>query len=408
MLRQEIHYYKNKKGQEDPSLGIVVDWKMIKRAFKDLGIPKKYRIPHMDNLDRLGYVIDLSDRSRGKTTNKLILGLLLYCAYGIQLHYIRQSSDQCALKNIKNLYETVLSCGYIERITEGRFNHIYYRGKRWFLSRLDEDGNTVEKDPVACTVCFGLNEANELKSIYNAPRGDMIFYDEFITTQYGFYDYVNFTDLCKTIVRDRISPVIYMSANTINRQSPWFDELCIRKTVEKMDPGDGQEIVTEAGTHIYVEMLPLDDSDVREKVNKRFFGFVSPRTNAITGKGSWATEVYPHIPREDPDNPSKVILNNVFLKRQTALLKLKLVEHPILGIAVFVMPATKTYDDSLIFTADDIEDNNHIFCFGEDTGLRFLWDLYMKGRFWYSSNAVGEVIKSYVSYAQSKLSSMRR
>ena len=409
MQRQEIHYHKNEKGKEDAARGIVIDWKMIQKAYNALKIPKKYHRPHMDGIDHLGYIIDMSDRSRGKTTNKLILGLLLYCAYGIQLHYIRQNSEQCELRYIKNLYETVVSCGYIEKITEGKYNHIMYRGKRWYLQLLDEEtGKVLETDPVACCVCFGLDEATAQKSIYNAPRGDMIFFDEFVSNTYGFYDYINFTDLCKTIIRDRISPIIYMSANTINRQSAWFDELFIRSAVEKMEQGTAQEISTEEGTHIYIEILPADNSEIRQAVNKRFFGFGGTRTAAITGRGTWASETYPHIPREDEEHPTREILNQIFLLRQNTLLKLKVVEHPTLGIGVFVMPATRTYDDSVIFTADDLTDARYVFAFGKNTGVYFIWELYMQGRFWYANNTIGGVVKSYVSYAQSKLAAMRR
>lgn len=408
MQRQDIHYYKNKKGKEDPALGIVIDWKMIRKAYDGLKIPKKYHRPHMDGIDHLGYIIDLSDRSRGKTTNKLLLGLLLYAAYGIQLHYIRQNSDQCEPKQIKNLYETVLSCKYIERITEGKYNHITYRGRRWYMQLLDDTGKVLETDPVPCCVCFGLDDAPEQKSIYNAPRGDMIFFDEFITLHYGYDDYTLFTDLCKTIIRDRLSPIIYMSANTIDRQSPWFDELCIRDTVEKMEQGTAQEIQTEEGTHLYVEILPADNSEVRMAVNKRFFGFGGSRLSAITGRGTWASESYPHIPKEDPDSPSRILVNTIFLKRQNALIKLRLVDHPQLGISVFCMPATKTYDDSIIFSADTLEDVRYVFAFGKNTGVAFIWELYIQGRFRYATNSVGGVVKSYVSFAQSKLAAMRR
>lgn len=409
MKPQQIRYHINPEtGAEDQSLGIVIDWKMIEKAYDKLKIPEAYHKPHMQGIDHLGYIIDLSDRSRGKTTNKLILGLLLYMAYGVQLHYIRQSSEQCELRNIKNLYSTVLDCGYIEKITEGKYNHLNYRGRRWYLQLLDDDGKVLESDPIACCVCFGLDDAPAQKSIYNAPKGDMIFFDEFISPIYRYNDYTLFSDLCKTIIRDRISPVIFMSANTIDKQSQWFDELCIRDQIEHLHQGESTETVTSLGTHLYIEILGQDTSVKRAQVNRRFFGFDTKRLSAITGKGEWTTDDYPHIPPSDDDHPVRIILNRIFVERQGRLIKLQVVKSPQHGLCVHAIPATKLYDDSIIFTADDLSDDRYLFCFGTGTGVGFVWDLYLQGRFRYAHNEAGAFIKSYVSYAKSKLAAMRR
>lgn len=403
MRPQKIRWYDN-----DQSLGIIIDWHMIAKEYDKLKIPAVYHRPHMDGIDHLGYIIDLSDRSRGKTTNKLILGLLLYAAYGVQLHYIRQYSDQCEPKSIRSLYDTVLDCGYIERITEGKYNRITYRGRRWYLQLVDDTGTVLETDPTACCVCFGLDDAPRQKSIYNAPRGDMIFYDEFITTTYGYLDYGNFVDLCKTIIRDRKSPIIYMSANTIDINSPWFDELCIRDQIERLHPGDSTETATEQGTHVYIEILPSDTSLKRQTVNKRFWGFGTKRLAAITGRGEWASDDYPHIPPSDADHPVEVLLNRVFVERSGRLVKLQLVRSEQHGLCVYAMPATKTYDDSIIFTADELLDSRYVFAFGKQTVVAWVWDLYVAGKYRYATNATGAYIKSYVSYAMTRLASMRR
>lgn len=404
---QTIKYLPNADGIPDPSVGIDIDWRMIERAYDRLKIPDRFHRPKMDGIEHLGYIIDMSDRSRGKTTNKLILGLLLYWAYGIQLHYIVHSKNQCEPREIRDLYRTVISNGYIEQITGGKYNNIAYRGRRWNLLMLDDDGHVLEQDPDACCVCFGLDDAPKRKSIYNAPLGDMIFFDEFITTETNWDDYKNFSDLCKTIIRDRKSPIIYMSANTIDKNTHWFDDLCIRDQVEKMNPGDHIETITDLGTHIYIEILSHETSMQRQDVNRRFFGFRTAQLGAITGKGDWTTDDYPHIPSQK-DDAVRVLHNAVFVQRGSKLAKLQLVQSRIRGICVHVMPATRTYDDSIIFTADDLADDRYVFGFGKQTTVGAYWDLYMQGRFWYSDNAVGAFIKSYVSFVNSRISAMRR
>ena len=89
--------YKIRYIQNKVKFGILIDWDAVRREYKKLKIPKEYHYPLKADFGRVGYVIDMSDRSRGKTTNKLIVGLLLYAMYGIQLHYVRQKSSQCEI-----------------------------------------------------------------------------------------------------------------------------------------------------------------------------------------------------------------------------------------------------------------------------------------------------------------------
>ena len=67
-------------------LGIKIDWKLVRKEFRKLHCPVTSHNPLKADMEKCGYVIDLSDRSRGKTTYKLIVGLILFKLYGINLH----------------------------------------------------------------------------------------------------------------------------------------------------------------------------------------------------------------------------------------------------------------------------------------------------------------------------------
>jgi hypothetical protein len=391
--------------------GIKINWDLVRKEYKKLKIPKIYHNPLQADFSKFGYIMDMSDRSRGKTTNKLIVGLILYKLYGIKLHYLSKNESDCFPKEIKDLYDTVKECNYIAKIFGDGWTGIDYYGKRWTLTKNDADGKILESDNDWCTICFGCDESDKLKSRYNCPRGDMIFYDEFIRTTYGYNDFIWFTDLCKTIIRARQSPVIFMSANTINRQSPWFDEFAIRKQVEGVPMGGHLEMETDLGTHIYFEILPPDESEERQIVNRRFWGFNNPRLNAISGRGEWATETYQHIPRARTDEERGDTCTErdgrLFLQHQGALLRLRLVDHSRYGLCIFVTPATKLHDDSIIYTAGDILDRRYIFGDARGTALELPWLLYKRGRFWYSSNEVGCIVSSYVLAVQQRRLRMR-
>ena len=389
---------------DDIKLGIEIDWNKVRKEYKKLNIPKDTHYPLKADLSKTGYVIDLSDRSRGKTTNKLIVGLLLFKMYGIELQYIRQKKADCALKMIRDLYETVKQFHYIEKIFDNAYNDITYYGKRWNLVYRNTDTGEVEdfcED--YCTICHGLDESDSLKSTFNAPKGDMIFHDEFITSMYGYNDFVRFSDMCKTIIRDRLSPVIFMSANTIDKNSPWFDELCIRKEVDTMDMGEDKYIESELGTHLYVEILAENISETRFNVNKRFWGFPNPKLSSITGRGVWATESYPHIPEYEKDKQPEIIQNNLFISMSGKYIKLKLVHDEERGVVVFVTPATRTYDDSIILTVDEIKNEHMLFAFGKGTIVDIYWKLYAMNKFYYSRNSEGAFLKSYIDLAHQSL-----
>lgn len=394
---EKIEYIDGKQ-----KLGIKIDWKLVRKEFRKLHCPVEAHNPLKADMEKCGYVIDLSDRSRGKTTNKLIVGLILFKLYGINLHYIRQKSEDCELKNIRKLYDTVLDYNYISAIFDDVYNDIKFIGKRWYLLKRNENGICYQCED-DCTFCCGLDESDHLKSTYNAPRGDMIFFDEFISTYYGASDFIRFSDICKTIIRDRLSPVIFMSANTIDKNSQWFDELCIRKDIEPMEMGDKKYIESELGTHIYLEILNRNVSQERENVNKRFWGFPNPKLASITGKGTWATESFQHIPiyTEDDEKPRE-LQNIVFIYMSGKYVKLKLVNDEKLGLCVFVMPATRIYDDSVILTADNITSKRQLFGLGKGTFVEAYWKLYDKNKFYYSRNSEGAFVKSYLGYYKTK------
>jgi hypothetical protein len=394
---EKINYIDNKIEN-----GIKIDWNKVRKEFKKLNIPSYTHNPLKCDIENCGYIIDISDRSRGKTTNKLIIGLILYKLYGITLQYIRCRSSSLRGNEKLDLYKTVTENGYIEKIFGKEYNGIINKSRRWYLCKFDETGEIIEQNTESNTVCIGLDESDLLKSTYNAPRGDMIFFDEFIETHYGLTDFVRFADIVKTIVRDRVSSVIFMSSNNINLNSPWFDEFCIRNEIEHMKQGDSKYIVSELGTHIYLEILGEDTSDRRIKSNRRFFGFRNPKLISITGRGEWATETFPHIPTYgDEDTPPEILQNNVFIKLSGKYVKLKLVNDSKIGVCVFVTPATKIYGDSIILTSDEITNKNEIYGIGTGTIFDIYWKLYMSNLFFFSRNSEGAFVKSYLSYAHS-------
>ena len=88
-------------------------------------------------------------------------------------------------------------------------------------------------------------------------------------------------------------------------------------------------------------------------------------------------------------------------------MKLRLIKDVNLGVCVFVTPATRTYDDSVILTADDITSRRQLFGLGKGTFLEAYWKLYDQNKFYYARNSEGAFVKSYISYYRTKSRSMK-
>lgn len=383
----------------DPNKGIIYDWSHIRKEYKKLKCPADVYYPLKPDFDTCAYNMALSDRSQGKTTNPLLATMLMHRDYGTAPHYLRQHSDMCTPRMLRDLFATIQQHHYIQRVWGEQYNDLEYRGKRWWLLLRSPDGDIIARHNLPVLTCFGLDESDALKSTYNAPTGDAVILDEFISSVYGYSDFVHFQDILKTIFRDRYCPVVWMLSNTINLNSPWFDELCIRDQINQLKQGDSIYVTTPLDTRIFVEILPPKISEQRQRVNKRLFGFPNPKLAAITGQAAWATEHYQHIPPDSEEDPVETIVGNLYIRQSGKYARIRIVDRSSLGLCVYVTPATRIYDDSVILTAGDISDPREIFGFGPKDSklLGTVWRLYKANRWYYATNSEGALIRSYIS-----------
>lgn len=380
-----------------PQNGILYDWKKIKKEYKKLKCPKDVYDPLKCDWSLSKYNVALSDRSRGKTTNPLLVAMIMYRDYMTTPHYLRNTKDQCRPMMMQDLFETIREYQYVSRIFGEEWNDLDYYAKRWCLVYRDESGKILRSADRPVLVCFGIDEHQDLKSVYNAPRGDIILFDEFIETTYRYNSFFNFKNMLKTIVRDRQSAVCYMMANTTNKETPWFDDMMIRDYITGIEQGQARYIEAGDGVRYYIDILPPDQSERRKLVNELYFGHGNPKLASITGQAMWSTEDYPHIPPYKEDEP-EIIYNRLYMQHAGRLLQLQLVRRE-LGLAVHVVPARRTYDDSWILTSGFITDPRQLFGAGpKDTILDTYWRLYKANRWFYATNSEGSVVSSYIKY----------
>lgn len=385
-----------------PENGIKYDLNLIMKEYKKLKCPSTVYNPARLPLGRARWFALLSERSTGKTTNIILLGMVCHKLYGTQIQYIRQKELMIMPKNIQNLFATILEYHYVDKITDGRYNSITYKSRRWYYCKVDEDGKILEQSSDYFMINLSIDNNEEYKSSYNAPFGDFIIFDEFIGKFYYPNEFVTLCDLMKTILRSRQSLIgCFMLANTINRHSEYFNELSIYDQVQTLKTGESAIYKTEKNTSVYVELIGIKSEErttVQRLINELYFGFNNPLLASITGD-DWAIHNYPHVPK----GKRETIAKNFYISHNNKLINIELTYCEEIGLICILHWAYRTYNDSIIYTIEDIYDKRYKFKFGTSKTDALIWDkLYKNNRFYYSTNDVGDFVSNYIGTAQKR------
>jgi hypothetical protein len=109
------------------------DWKLIRKEWNRLKMPKDvaYDIFHIP-WQRTAYTMLISKRGVGKTTSVMLLGLILFKLYGVQIQYIRQTDDMTT-PSIEELYAQVAhlrntSTEELLRAIAQNYNRLIFKG----------------------------------------------------------------------------------------------------------------------------------------------------------------------------------------------------------------------------------------------------------------------------------------
>ena len=382
--------------------GIKYDFTKLRKEYKKLGCPKDVYDPTTCPLETAKYFVANSERNVGKTTNWLLFGMLMNKMYGTIIQYVRQTDNMVVPKQLKDLFSTILLYDYVSKITDGRWNSVLYRARRYYYCNVDPDsGQVVEKDTEHFMFCCSIDKAEDLKSSYNAPLGDLIIWDECIGKYYYPNEFVRFCDLVKTIIRGRRSPLIVLLANTIQPHSPLYNELEIYEQVQLLHAGDHELIETQKGTKIYLEWIGVtgDKKAKNTIVNKLFFGFKNTLLGSITGD-DWAIKCYQHIPElpnDDENATADILSRRLYLFFNNKYVRLDLVDHYELGICIYAHWATRTYTDSIILTNVERTDRRFQYKLGEGNLSKFLKRMIETNRIYYASNDIGTFTEAYLS-----------
>ena len=392
----------------------LINIKKIKDKIKSLKIPKEYWGIDLDSFFNYQYNMYISIReTAGKTTQSLILGLVLNSLYPdiYNIEYLRNDNSQIVRANIENLFNTIVSLGYIEKIYDGKYNNVLYKTqqRKFFLIYKDDKGEVIDTSPEPICIVHALETAFDAKSGYNNPRGNYIVLDEFQDTSRATYNiFPQFLNYISTIGRP-LSPQrtpflhVLMMGNNTNEYCFYFDEFCIAEDIPYLKFGGSIEIKTEYGVTGIVKLLELSDTQ-KERIKQKnipFLGFPGKKAAAFTGITEWSGENYRHYDKQL--NYEFCKFRRCYIKHRGRFIQIDIFNDEETGRFIFLhFAAEPKYDDNIIFTVEP-ERNSDIYGFGKYEKrekilkiCRLIVGCLSENRAYYASNKVGSLTSDYL------------
>lgn len=247
------------------------------------------------------YNFVIGERSNGKTTAVLRHIVRDYYETGRRGAIIRQMEEDIKGHKGASLFAGMISAGMIDELTDGEFQGVKFHNRAYYLGRQNEMGEWIyEKEPFAHI--FAVSQAIHYKS-NSYPNVGTIMFDEFMRQDHVYLvdEVVQFLNLVSTIVREKNDAIIFLIANTVSWNSPYFKKFGL-KNVSQMKPGSiatveykrkrptGKEIVMTVAIE-YCE----NTASYGGKASDVYFLIDDERVNMITD-GSFAIPSYPPCP----------------------------------------------------------------------------------------------------------------
>lgn len=339
------------------------------------------------------YNIIFGERSNGKTYATLAYGIKRYVQTGEQMAYVRRWREDLRGKRAESLFANHVANGYIEEITNGDFNSVFYIGGKWYLAKYDQEKNKYV--PQTTPFCYGFclsEQEHEKSSSY--PNVTTIVFDEFLTRRYYLPDeFMLFMNLLSTIIRQRDNVKVFMLGNTINKFCPYFSEMGL-KQVTNMEQGTID--IYKFGQHGAVVAVEYCSTIVKQKASNKYFCFDNQNLEMITG-GKWEMAAYPHLPTK---YTPKDVLFVYYIIFHEYILQGNIIQHGNENFTYIHVKTTpiKDPENSLIYSLQmNGKPNYKRKLISSATYLESQVALYFAtDKVFYQNNEVGEIVRNYL------------
>ena len=384
------------------------DVELVKKEIRKLKIPKEYFKMNLEEINAHDISMFLSIRKdAGKTTQALIIGMVLNKLYKYEIEYLRVDDSQTRESNIDNIFDVIIKFDYISKIYDGKWNGIEYkkRTKRFYLvKREGEDIIARSERPIL--LIHSLQQWSDMKSGYNNTNGNWFVLDEIFDTNRSTSNQIlEFANQISTITRERPEARVIMLGNNLNKYSFWFDEFDVMKDIENLNYGGYIDHTTPLGTTLYITLFDISEGKKEDVLKRkiRFFGFNTPKMAAFNGLQAFSGNQWQHVPNDEMLDPKYLLYNRIYIFHRGRYIQICIYYNKKQEY-VFLHWANKPLmDDNIILTASpDAQNRQHIYGFGKlcqndniKAKLSLVRSLREQKLWFYSSNSVGDLVHDY-------------
>lgn len=340
------------------------------------------------------YNIIFSERATGKTTYFQCLAIWNYYMFNRKTCYIVRTEKE--LKNYimkKSYVET--SNMYSEKITNGKWNEVVYKERGYWLAKRDEDGN-IETDSTPFMICVALSAVTETKSKINDNSIDLVWFEEFMTrSQYLPNEFIEFQNMISTIVRLRDDTIVIMTANTVNKYCPYFEEMGLYRV--KQQPIGTIDIYEygESCLRVATEYTEPSSKQRKQKKSNIYFSFDNPRLQMVK-TGEWEIASYPHVMWHTGFDDK--LFDNVFVCFNNEYIRISAYIHNddfvYLTVTNFEQEHPFYNDDYVFVDCPPIRANEKLWFHGKMG--EYIMKHLSAGSVFYQDNTIGERLNNYL------------
>jgi len=340
------------------------------------------------------YNIIFGERSNGKTYSLLEKIVRNYFDNGKQGAIIRRMDEDLKQKRGGVFFDALLSNNVIYKLSKGQWNSIEYKSYKWYFCFINED-NEKKVDIRPFCYAFSLTQMEHDKST-SYPDVNIIMFDEFISRNLYLKDeFILFTNVLSTIIRDRDDVKIYMLGNTVNKFCPYFKEMGLNRILS-MEQGTID--VYKYGQSDLTVAVEYCSNNVSKKINN-YFAFDNPRLSMITS-GTWEIDLYPHCPHKF--RPKDIVFT-YFINWEQHLLQCEIVRFDD-KYFTYIHNKTTTIknNNDLVFGIENpssiYQYHNMLLCQVE------MFDkikyFYRNDKVFYQDNETGEIVRNYLKFCR--------
>lgn len=372
----------------------------------------KYRRDDFYQLDNIfaaapeaKYYVIWGERSNGKTFAVCEYALDKYFATGEQFGIIRRLDENFKGKYGSQMFDNFLynpiRGNVIEAKSKGKWNSVKYVSRKWYFVHRDDEGTITESDPEPFAYAFALAQEEKYKSLA-FPKITTVLLDEFISMSGGYLtdEFLFFTSILSTIIRNRDNVKIFLCANAIPSYNPYIIEMGLTR-FKNMETGKID--VYHYGESKLVVAVEHTGTAIKTKGKKSdvYFAFDNPRLKMIT-QGDFMFNLYPHAPFKWLPKEIKFIYFIVF---DGEIFQCEIIKHGKEWITFIHEKTTpiKDEDNDIIYSQEiDYRKNHSRKILSPVNELQnSIARFFAKEKVFYQDNRVGEQIHQYLLWQQS-------